>query len=348
MEIPALNIPVNTALKKQRIHSLDYLRGFAALGIMAFHYISWTFGYHDSSTVIGRIGIYGVSIFYVLSGLTMFIVYKKMSSAGDTARFFVKRIFRIFPLLWIATILTAILYKIYSPKLLVLNLTGLFGFIRWDAGLADGVWSIGNELVFYVMLPFLIFSWRKKLLLIPFIILFGLYIYFSFFRLTPALTLAEQWRDYLNPLNQAFLFFAGFAIGALNIRFKSPLGAIALVAAIAAFVFYPASGDQITIVTGIGRLIFTGICILICIAFYGFLNPAPLIHGPLAGLGEASYSLYLLHPLVFHGLNLMTSDKVTVLILSVPLSILGSYFVYHWIETWFINKGAVVAGRIKL
>ncbi|HEX6179628.1 MAG TPA: hypothetical protein VFZ47_00205, partial [Chitinophagaceae bacterium] len=56
--------------KEFRLHSLDYLRGLAAFGIMAYHFMMWTMGEMDSSRKMGRVGIYGVSIFYVLSGLT--------------------------------------------------------------------------------------------------------------------------------------------------------------------------------------------------------------------------------------------------------------------------------------
>ncbi len=58
-----------------RLHNLDYLRGLAAFGIMIYHYCSWEFGDFTSDTIMERIGIYGVAIFYVLSGLTLFHVY---------------------------------------------------------------------------------------------------------------------------------------------------------------------------------------------------------------------------------------------------------------------------------
>ena len=43
-----------------RIYSLDYLRGLAAVGIMVYHYLSWTLGKYQADTIMGRIGIYGV------------------------------------------------------------------------------------------------------------------------------------------------------------------------------------------------------------------------------------------------------------------------------------------------
>ncbi|MGZ5244541.1 MAG: acyltransferase family protein, partial [Bacteroidia bacterium] len=59
----------------KRIHNLDYLRGIAAFGIMAYHYLAWSFGEFSAEDFMGRFGLYGVSIFYCLSGLTLYSVY---------------------------------------------------------------------------------------------------------------------------------------------------------------------------------------------------------------------------------------------------------------------------------
>src|SRR5262245_50221339 len=203
-----------------RLYNLDYLRGLAAFGIMVYHYLTWTLGEFPANHFMGRIGIYGVSLFYVLSGLTLFHVYhhKMRISLEDVISFFKKRIFRIFPLLWLATI-TAIVLSKQSPNLynLFLNLTGLFGFVKWDTYFSAGAWSVGNELVFYVLFPFLIFFKRlgKGFLILPGILLLLLYVYFAFVKLNSELSIYEQWRNYVNPLNQAFLFFGGFLTGVL-------------------------------------------------------------------------------------------------------------------------------------
>ena len=43
--------------------------------IMVYHYSSWTLHPFKSDSVLGVLGIYGVGIFYILSGLTLFVVY---------------------------------------------------------------------------------------------------------------------------------------------------------------------------------------------------------------------------------------------------------------------------------
>ena len=72
-------------MNKIRHENLDYFRGICALSIMIYHYSWFVLGQkYTSDNVIGRIGIYGVSLFYVLSGLTMFLVYYKNFTFNKT------------------------------------------------------------------------------------------------------------------------------------------------------------------------------------------------------------------------------------------------------------------------
>jgi peptidoglycan/LPS O-acetylase OafA/YrhL len=56
-----------------RLESLDWLRGSMALSILLYH----LGGPHDASTPLGKLAVYGVSIFFILSGLSMAIGYDK-------------------------------------------------------------------------------------------------------------------------------------------------------------------------------------------------------------------------------------------------------------------------------
>lgn len=146
-----------------RINNLDYLRGFMAFAIMVYHYSSWTLHPFKSDSVLGVLGIYGVGIFYILSGLTLFIVYHEKIEIGSLKSFFIKRVFRIFPLLWLSIFLSILLTGTkYTLKTIVLNLTGLFGVFEIDKYIATGSWSIGNELVFYLFFPIVLLIVNKK------------------------------------------------------------------------------------------------------------------------------------------------------------------------------------------
>ena len=243
-----------------RLYNLDYLRGLAAFGIMIYHYISSIMGRFPSETFLARFGIYGVSTFYILSGLTLYHVYynKMKPSKEDILLFFKKRIFRIFPLLWLITIISIILsHTIPDFTSLLLTFTGLFGFLNWEKYFSVGVWSIGNELVFYTFFPiFVLFSKRYKLFMILFtIIISGLYLYFAYCRLDPIITFDDQTKTYINPLNQIFLFLGGFLIGLFlnNVRIKNSIILILLLSGFVIFTFYPTHGDIIFLVTGTNR-----------------------------------------------------------------------------------------------
>jgi exopolysaccharide production protein ExoZ len=59
----------------KRLESLDYLRGLMAVSVMAFHYVSWSFVKPGADSLLGKLGIYAVSIFYILSGVSLSFVY---------------------------------------------------------------------------------------------------------------------------------------------------------------------------------------------------------------------------------------------------------------------------------
>lgn len=336
-----------------RLYNLDYLRGFAAFGIMIYHYSSWSLGNFTADSFMGRIGVYGVSVFYVLSGLTLFYVYKnKMKpTIQDVIYFFKKRVFRIFPLLWLTTI-TAILLSKKTPDLvnLFLNLTGLFGFFRWDKYFSAGIWSIGNELVFYCFFPFFMLFLKKykPIMLLFSLMIFGLYLFFAFYQLNENETLGEQWSIYTNPLNQVFLFLGGFLIGYF-LENKKPRNLtlfFLLISTGIIFIFYPVNGNTIHLVIGTNRLIFTLCCFFICICFYKMTIQFPgFMHKPLILLGEMSYAVYLLHPIVYTVVYFLfdaggfAAPKLTTIVLAILTTLILSHYVYNYYEKYFMKFG---------
>ena len=337
---------------KTRLYNLDYLRGLAAFGIMIYHYLSWTTGQFAADTFLGRIGIYGVSIFYILSGLTLYYVYndKIQWSRPSIVRYFKKRVLRIFPLLWLVTFLAIVLaQKTPDYYELVLNLTGLFGFIQWDTYFSSGIWSIGNELVFYVFCPIFILLARssRPLFIVLSTALFSIFLYFTFVKLNPELALREQWSNYVNPLNQVFLFLGGFLIGLCfsHIRMSNGTLVSMLVVGLGLFVFWPAQGNTIHLVTGPNRLIFTFCSFLICFCIYKLTFSLPkYLRRPLVFLGNTSYSVYLLHPIAHdltgrlrtHTVNFPESVR---LLGSVVLTLVLAYFTFEYFEKFFIKRG---------
>ncbi len=299
--------PADKAIPQiKRIDSLDWLRGLMALSIMAYHISGWYFTQPDAASFLGRLGIYGVSIFFILSGLSMAIVYhQSFTTIKATLIFFTRRIFRIWPLLWVTTLATVALTYYTKTTLdfykIVINLTTAFGFIDPGGYIATGAWSIGNEMVYYAFTPLLLISYNYKrwlgnlLCALTFIVGY----YFCFYALSPAQTLGKQWITYINPFNNLFLYTAGIAIfyNLRDISFSRSDIAFALICILTAFIFYPATGNQINIVIGWHRISLVILSILLVVAFFKFSIPVPkFIAYPLEKLGIVTYGVYLLHP----------------------------------------------------
>jgi exopolysaccharide production protein ExoZ len=345
-----------------RLSSLDYLRGIAAFGIMAFHYSMWTFGFAKGGDFIGKTGIYGVSVFYVLSGLTLFhVYYHKIGgpSKKGLVDFALKRVFRIFPLLWLMSIATILIEKISLPTFnILISFTGLFGVFYREDTICYGGWSVGNELIFYLFFPFFVYCSRRprKMLLPLSLILFLVYLWFAFVHIGRARTIFDCWVDYLNPLNQVFLFLGGYLIGFLlaELRIPRAAGILLALATMLVFILYPVKDDSIYLISGFNRLAFTIMCFSLCFAFYktDFRLPG-LADKAFTVLGEISYSVYLAHPITWYVLThflrhyFQGMPPLARISVAIVVTLLASYTVYHFFERYFMKLGKRLSVSIE-
>lgn len=338
-----------------RIDSLDWQRGLLAFSIMLYHLAGWQLGALDASTLLGRLGIYGVSMFFVLSGLSMALVYHSyIKDMGSSAKFFVRRIFRIWPLLWCAVAFasaTAMMaHQTPSPTMIALNLTTAFGFVAPSAYMNAGAWSIGNEMVYYAFTPLLIFAFNKRVLygnlLTAAAVVVG--IWFAGAALTSELSLASQWALYINPFNNFFLYCAGVALyyNADRLTVGNTANVACLLIGITVFLAYPVVGDQIHLVTGVARAVFSLASVLLVFAFYKNRVHIPtVLSAPLTQLGVVTYGVYLLHPIVyqctlslFKRLAIQVSPHMSIAII-VALTIVLAMLAFKLLEEPMIRLG---------
>ena len=199
----------------KRIISLDQFRGLMALLIMFYHFSSWTFFNFDSNNLMERFGRYGVSIFYILSGMTLYFVYNnKISEKKEIIVFYIKRIFRILPLLWVSILLTIFMSNNihFNFSRIISNLFCLYGFYDTSLALSGGSWSIGNEMFFYLFFPLIIFLLFRSKFFIIFILcaLASIYIGFAFYIIPN--NVSSWWNLYINSWNQFLLFYLGILL----------------------------------------------------------------------------------------------------------------------------------------
>jgi len=346
-----------------RNEPLDWLRGLLAASIMVYHLVAWEIVHPDASTLLGRLGVYGVSMFFILSGLSIALVYHRFFvDASTSARFFVRRIFRIWPLLWVAVIVVSGTLmargEAVSWKLVLANLTTLFGFVKPTAYINAGAWSIGNEMVYYALTPIIVGVYNKSRhwgnLLTCLTI--GLGMVFSHLLLDAQVAIADQWQVYVNPFNNLFLYCCGIALyyNAEQIRPSRAVGLAAVVVGLAVFVFHPVDGNQVRIVTGWNRVVFCGASVAIVFGFYKHgIGLGRLLAFPLTHLGLATYGVYLLHPilrdanLALAGLLHVEPTPAAVIGGTIVTTVIVAWLSYHFYEVPLIRWGKKLTSATK-
>jgi peptidoglycan/LPS O-acetylase OafA/YrhL len=163
----------NRAGRKNRLAVLDGLRFLAALSVVLFHFVGQTPGsmqfvwgrpYNQvfserahSAFAFGRLG---VDLFFLISG---FVIC--MSAWGRSPReFFISRISRLYPMYWIAIVLTTVVLFLADspfgrpdPQTVIANLTMLQTPLGVD-NLDSVYWTLWPELCFYLLFAAVV--WR--------------------------------------------------------------------------------------------------------------------------------------------------------------------------------------------
>jgi peptidoglycan/LPS O-acetylase OafA/YrhL len=143
-----------------RLGWLDALRGFAALIVVVFHLSPYVLGPQPHAAVLRHIdlGKYGVLLFFLVSG---YVIPMSLERHGSLRRFWVGRLFRIYPAFLAACALAGALIaagvltltrplrneSISGALAHVTMLTDLLG-VR---GLVRVFWTLSYEMVFYLM-----------------------------------------------------------------------------------------------------------------------------------------------------------------------------------------------------
>ena len=203
-------------MKTNRLEHFDFARFLAITGVIATH--AYPLGYGNPGINFYSLGRFGVQLFFLISGATVFISFQKIirNHKNPYQIFYCRRLFRILPLfvfiglvqnLW--TFMAGsgeISYRFFSP------IGGLFPDTQ---NLIPGGWSIWNELYFYLVFPIYnrLRKNSKSVTLIAFF--FAFLSIFINFRLFPFGDFqAGSWNDYdyLNFFTQFICFAIGIEI----------------------------------------------------------------------------------------------------------------------------------------
>lgn len=248
----------------------------------------------------------GVDVFFVISGFVIAVSSRRFFATADGPRqFLIRRIARIVPIYWAATLLFLAI-TILLPGTTNASLGGpwylLAGLLFLPAARPDGLvqpplglgWTLNYEMFFY--LAFAPFLWLPRLpAMLGACAALGGLVLLSAAGLLPGVML----NFWASPLTLEFCAGLLLALLAGQVRLTLPPRLLLVVAAIA---LLHLGGPELP------RLLHAGLPALLLVAAASLAPPSPA-RGPAmalaARLGDASYALYLLHPFVMRPVQLL-------------------------------------------
>jgi peptidoglycan/LPS O-acetylase OafA/YrhL len=347
-----------------RVHHLDALRGGAAVSVAVGHILGTFPNFESWTPILARPA---VTLFFLLSG---YVLGKSLSGGGcgnhviDLLTYCIRRIFRLYPAIFIALIVAAILARFYvipdplvdlslwfrksiSKATTIHGLHDYLGSFRlYYLRLDPPLWTIQIEFVCSLLLPLLVWPTKKH----PFLewMVMAALGYLKFFH--PSL---------LGMATYLFEFYLGYLAWRLAPRVSK---------------VSPKVSKYIIILSAFGALSWmwfrdrsgVGLVSIVSIAFLlTLLGPcrwqslkSVLNTAPLQFLGRISYSLYLIHlPILMICWSLIIGRwgaihgdlrQVMILLLTVlPISLILASLMEGFVERPFNNWGHWISRGIK-
>lgn len=350
-------------MTRDRLYSVQYLRGFAVIIVAYIHGVklqmgSGTESYQQKFNFM--IGAFSVDMFFIISGFIMCYVFGKYSGIKDFIKYLKKKFIRINVVYYFTSLVMILCLFIFSPGEISLeNIIKTLTIIPiFDSGdeftypLIYVGWTLSYEWFFYILYAvFIILSIVKRREIYLIYIFFALFIIGFFFPIREI--------HYIFVTNPMFLEFGiGMAIAVIyrNVK-KVHISIPVILGVVTLFIFI------YLINNGIGK---TGEAYLINKGIYAWHRvftlgiPAALLFGTLlflekrttfnfyksdklAFLGDASYSIFLTHPILYflisripHSILLLVNPDLLI-ILNLLIVIGFGILYYKFIEKKLIS-----------
>jgi len=329
------------------LYSLELLRGILAICVMAYHLT-----YYQKIANLVVFSYYPVYGFFVISGMSLYLAYANhLSKKKEVLQYLIRRIFRIAPLFWAAIVLSFIVVGLPSNvwERLFWNLSLLFGFNNPGmTSLITGGWSIGIEVVFYLIFPIVLTVCKFRISRLVYLAFCAccLSIWFTNSVIDSNLSrmTADLWQQYTHPIAFIGYFCVGCAFGEIyrthHKKLKGRLFSIGLLLfSLIPFIFYLPE-KSLGILTGYtGVILFLATLILVGSA--SILPEGNSFFQLFARqLGRLSYSIYLTHPIVYAVIRKAEHWSPFVIIsITTVVTIILSYIVYFILENPFRRLG---------
>ena len=277
------------APSSDKILAIQALRAYAALGVTLFH-ISVNLGVHwGVAWPQFTLGAAGVDLFFAISGFVMVHSAAPLFAQGSGPRIFMRRrLARIVPLYWAATLLMALAVPVYSLREAAYSFL-FVPFVKRSGELGPihplG-WTLNYEMLFYVIFAATMVWPLRRAVPAATAVLVGLVAFGALVR--PEAPSLRFWTD---PIVLEFAFGMWIAVAyraGLRLRRVTANGLVAAGCALA-LLYGPEEYPAL-------RVLGWGLPMALVLAGATLRQPAEgALTRLFARLGDASYSLYLLH-----------------------------------------------------
>jgi len=292
---------------------VQYLRGFAAILVVLMHanaMMRYPEYFGASPLRLVNIGLFGVAIFFVISGFIMAVVAlgPNLEPTVSTRTFILRRFLRIVPFMWVCVIGYNLLSFIGTGK--VEWAPALRALTLWPVGelKPNVIWTLRHELLFYLLFALTLLPARRR----PWLLALWLVAPLALGAAMPALGFPHVFpgqglREFFN---MAFLggahganlqFGLGLLIGLLWVRGDAvtaprlPLGPlVTLAVTVGATILIEIATPQVTYYPLLA-LMWTAVAGLVVWTGVTILPRRGLLDTTGRGLGDASYAIYLVH-----------------------------------------------------
>jgi exopolysaccharide production protein ExoZ len=335
------------------IQNIQALRGIAVLLVVLFHLVIIEQKYGGSKTILPdflKFGMFGVDLFFVISGFVMATITRgKFQNTNQAIRFLYHRVSRIYPTYWVYSFLVLGIF-FFNPLLVnssqgnEVNVLASFLLIPSETlPLVMVGWTLIHEMYFYLVLFFiLLFNQEKNfykamLLWVVVVIVVDVTLELN----SPLARLV------FNPLTIEFVLGCFLAIHFYHENYKPFKGGLLLFVALVGFMaaiygqnIYHHSTGYID-PEGWWRILIYGVpSLLIVFSCVNAERNGFVIHSSLITIGDASYSIYLSHVLTLSAAGriwgIFSSDlswgNYVIIVILLVLAILVGILSYRYVE----------------
>ncbi len=348
-----------------KLDNLQVLRAIAAYAVVLVHVEDI-----EAKRFDGRIlgdwanaGLWGVDLFFVISGFVMVLVSQNtLGSARDAGKFLWSRATRIYPLWWIC--LSALVpIWLFRPELVYGGTQHEINFLKdyllipkSESPLLQTGWTLIHEMYFYIVFAALLLvplGGQRRILLIA---VWGLLAVGAGFLLNPSKGDAPVLRLITSPMTLEFV--AGAFAAYFWQATRGAMGATALIAGVVALAlgFFGDLNDTLSglATSGVNPdwerviLFLPGAALLTYGAASVELRRGWKVTGPFVKLGDWSYSLYLTHMLSANAIGVAWGAfAVPGLVDNVfgLAAVLGGCTLVGWLSFRFLEQPVIRAAK---